>query len=51
LPPVKRGMMIRGRGVAVDSLIGDYIAGAIELEIDRSVAEGYEYILSKDRVP
>jgi uncharacterized NAD-dependent epimerase/dehydratase family protein len=39
------GMMIRGRGVAVDSLIGDYIAGAIELEIDRSVAEGYEYIL------
>jgi uncharacterized NAD-dependent epimerase/dehydratase family protein len=39
------GMMIRGRGVAVDSLVGDYIAGAIELEIDRSVAEGYEYIL------
>jgi uncharacterized NAD-dependent epimerase/dehydratase family protein len=39
------GMMIRGRGVAVDSLIGDYIAGAVELEIDRSVAEGYEYIL------
>ena len=39
------GMMIRGRGVAVDSLIGDYIAGAIELEIDRSVAEGYEYVL------
>lgn len=39
------GMMIRGRGVAVDSLIGDYIAGAIELEIDRSAAEGYEYIL------
>ncbi|MCX6134794.1 MAG: DUF1611 domain-containing protein [Ignavibacteriales bacterium] len=39
------GMMIRGRGVAVDSLIGDYIAGAIELEVDRSVAEGYEYIL------
>jgi len=39
------GMMIRGRGVAVDSLVGDYIAGAIELEVDRSVAEGYEYIL------
>jgi uncharacterized NAD-dependent epimerase/dehydratase family protein len=39
------GMMIRGRGIAVDSLIGDYIAGAIELEVDRSVAEGYEYIL------
>jgi len=39
------GMMIRGRGVAVDSLVGDYIAGAIELEVDRSIAEGYEYIL------
>jgi uncharacterized NAD-dependent epimerase/dehydratase family protein len=39
------GMMIRGRGVAVDSLIGDYIAGAIEREIDRSVDEGNEYIL------
>jgi len=39
------GMMIRGRGVAVDSLIGDYIAGAIELEVDRSIEEGYEYIL------
>ena len=39
------GIMIRGRGVAVDSLIGDYIAGAIELEVDRSAAEGYDYIL------
>ena len=39
------GMMIRGRGVAIDSIIGDYIAGAIELEVDRSIAEGYEYIL------
>jgi len=39
------GMMIRGRGIAVDSLVGDYIAGAIELEVDRSVAEGYQYIL------
>jgi uncharacterized NAD-dependent epimerase/dehydratase family protein len=39
------GIMIRGRGVAVDSLIGDYIAGAIELEVDRSAAEGYEYLL------
>jgi uncharacterized NAD-dependent epimerase/dehydratase family protein len=39
------GMLIRGRGVAVDSLVGDYIAGAIELEVDRSVTEGFEYIL------
>jgi uncharacterized NAD-dependent epimerase/dehydratase family protein len=38
------GMLIRGRGVAVDSIISDYIAGSIELEVDRSVEEGYEYI-------
>jgi len=39
------GMLIRGRGVAVDSIIGDYIAGSIELEVDRSAAEGHEFIL------
>ncbi|MFH0989143.1 MAG: DUF1611 domain-containing protein [bacterium] len=39
------GILIRGRGIAVDSIIGDYIAGSIEREIDRSVDEGYEYIL------
>ena len=39
------GMLIRGRGIAVDSIISDYIAGCIELEVDRSVAEGYDYIL------
>ncbi|HEX9613946.1 MAG TPA: DUF1611 domain-containing protein [Bacteroidota bacterium] len=39
------GMMIRGRGIAVDSIIGDYIGGCIEREIDQSDAEGYEYIL------
>lgn len=39
------GMIIRGRGVAVDSLIGDYIAGAVEREVDQSAAEGFEYIL------
>lgn len=38
------GMLIRGRGIAVDSIISDYIAGCIELEIDRSVNEGYDYI-------
>lgn len=38
------GMMIRGRGIAVDSIISDYTAGCIELEVDRSVAEGYDYI-------
>lgn len=39
------GMMIRGRGIAVDSIISDYIAGCIEREIDRSESEGYDYIL------
>jgi uncharacterized NAD-dependent epimerase/dehydratase family protein len=39
------GMLIRGRGICVDSIVGDYIAGAIEREIDRSAAEGYRYIL------
>ncbi|MBM4160254.1 MAG: DUF1611 domain-containing protein [Ignavibacteria bacterium] len=39
------GMLLRGRGIAVDHVIGDYIAGCIEREIDQSVAEGYEFIL------
>lgn len=38
------GMLIRGRGIAVDSIISDYIAGCIEREIDRSEAEGYEFV-------
>ncbi len=39
------GILIRGRGIAVDAIISDYIAGSIEREIDRSEAEGYEFIL------
>lgn len=39
------GIMIRGRGIAVDAIISDYVAGCIEREIDRSEAEGAEYIL------
>ena len=38
------GMLIRGRGIAVDSIISDYTAGCIEREIDQSVAEGNDYI-------
>lgn len=38
------GILIRGRGIVIDSIISDYIAGCIELEIDRSVREGYDYI-------
>jgi uncharacterized NAD-dependent epimerase/dehydratase family protein len=39
------GMLIRGRGIAVDSIVGDYISGCIELEVDRTVADGAEFIL------
>jgi uncharacterized NAD-dependent epimerase/dehydratase family protein len=39
------GMLIRGRGIAVDSIISDYTAGCIEKEIDQSVADGYEMML------
>ncbi|MGB2870117.1 MAG: DUF1611 domain-containing protein [Bacteroidota bacterium] len=38
------GMLIRGRGIAVDSVISDYTAGCIEKEIDQSVTEGYKYV-------
>ncbi len=38
------GMLIRGRGICVDSIISDYTAGCIEIEIDRSAEEGYDYI-------
>jgi uncharacterized NAD-dependent epimerase/dehydratase family protein len=40
-----KDMLLRGQGIAVDSIIGDYIAGCVELEVDRSIAEGFEYIL------
>lgn len=39
------GILIRGRGIAVDSIIGDYIGGCVEKEVDQSSAEGYDYIL------
>ena len=38
------GIMISGKGIAVDAIISDYIAGSIEKCIDASNAEGYEYI-------
>ncbi len=39
------GIMIRGRGIAVDSIISDYTAGCMEIEVDQSVREGYDYVL------
>ncbi len=38
------GIMISGKGIAVDAVISDYIAGSIEKCIDASNAEGYNYI-------
>ncbi|MDA0987262.1 MAG: DUF1611 domain-containing protein [Bacteroidetes bacterium] len=38
------GIMIRGRGIAVDSVISDYIAGSIEKVIDESANEGNDFI-------
>jgi uncharacterized NAD-dependent epimerase/dehydratase family protein len=39
------GILIAGRGVSVDAVIGDYIAGSIEKEIEVSDAAGNDYIL------
>lgn len=38
------GIMISGKGIAVDAIISDYIAGCIEKCIDASDSEGYDYI-------
>jgi len=38
------GMLLSGKGVCVDSLVGDYIAGSIELEVEKSAQAGYEFI-------
>ncbi|NOY05578.1 MAG: DUF1611 domain-containing protein, partial [Chlorobi bacterium] len=39
------GILIGGRGIAVDAVPGDFLAGAVELEIDKAANEGYEYIV------
>ena len=39
------GILIAGNGVSVDAVIGDYIAGSIEREIDRADRAGAEIIL------
>jgi uncharacterized NAD-dependent epimerase/dehydratase family protein len=38
------GIMISGKGIAVDAIISDYIAGSIEKCIDASNGEGFDYI-------
>ncbi|MDH3252059.1 MAG: DUF1611 domain-containing protein [Ignavibacteria bacterium] len=39
------GILIAGKGVSVDAVIGDYIAGSVEKEIDDSDAAGSDIIL------
>jgi len=39
------GILIAGNGVSVDAVVGDYIAGSIEREIDRADRAGAELIL------
>ena len=39
------GILIAGKGVSVDAVIGDYIAGSVEKEIDAADASGADYIL------
>ena len=38
------GILLSGGGVAVDSVLSDYIAGAIEREVDRCAAQGHSFI-------
>ncbi|MBI4548658.1 MAG: DUF1611 domain-containing protein [Ignavibacteriae bacterium] len=38
------GILLSGKGIAVDHVLSDYVAGAIELEVEKSVKQGNEYI-------
>ena len=38
------GILLSGKGIAVDSIISDYVAGAIELEVDKRVEHGKVFI-------
>jgi uncharacterized NAD-dependent epimerase/dehydratase family protein len=38
------GILLSGAGVAVDSVLSDFIAGAIERELDRAAAAGHRYL-------
>jgi uncharacterized NAD-dependent epimerase/dehydratase family protein len=39
------GIILSGRGIAVDSVISDFIAGSIEKEIEDSIESNTEYVL------
>jgi len=39
------GIMISGRGIAVETVGSDFITGAVEYEVDKAVNEGAEYVI------
>jgi uncharacterized NAD-dependent epimerase/dehydratase family protein len=38
------GILLAGKGICVDSIISDYVAGSIEREVEKSVRSGANYI-------
>jgi uncharacterized NAD-dependent epimerase/dehydratase family protein len=44
VPTGQTGMLLSGKGIAIDSIISDYVAGAIEREVDLSAQGGADYI-------
>jgi uncharacterized NAD-dependent epimerase/dehydratase family protein len=38
------GILLSGKGIAVDSVVSDYVAGAIEYEVEHSIAGGAKFI-------
>jgi uncharacterized NAD-dependent epimerase/dehydratase family protein len=39
------GILISGRGVAVEAVTSDFLEGAIEFEVDKAVNDGVEYVI------
>lgn len=44
IPTGQTGMMISGEGIAIDAIIGDFMAGAIEEEVFKAVSSNHDYI-------
>ena len=38
------GILLSGKGIPVDSIISDYVAGAIEMEVEKAVAAQHSFI-------
>ena len=38
------GILLTGKGICVDSIISDYVAGSIEYEVEKSIVAGANYI-------